>query len=76
MKNNTKTQNTMNTAIIAEVCLAAGKRGESVRAFNTINGADITSEITYMTLSKAFKAGCGCLTNPANGARFHLILRI
>ena len=57
MKNNTKTQNTMNTAIIAEVCLAAGKRGESVRAFNTINGADITSEITYMTLSKAFKAG-------------------
>jgi len=47
----------MNTAIIAEVCLAAGKRGESVRAFNTINGADITSEITYMTLSKAFKAG-------------------
>ena len=57
MKNNTKTQNTMNTAIIAEVCLAAGKRGESVRAFNTANGADITSEITYMTLSKAFKAG-------------------
>lgn len=57
MKNNTKTQNTMNTAIIAEVCLAAGKRGESVRAFNTVNGADITKEITYMTLSKAYKAG-------------------
>lgn len=56
-KNTQKTQNTMNTAIIAEVCLAAGKRGESVRAFNTANGADITSEITYMTLSKAFKAG-------------------
>lgn len=47
----------MNTAIIAEVCLAAGKRGESVRAFNTVNGADITKEITYMTLSKAYKAG-------------------
>jgi len=56
MKNNTKTQNTMNTAIIAEVCLAAGKRGESVRAFNTVTGADITKEITYMTLSKAYKA--------------------
>lgn len=57
MKNNTKTQNTMNTAIIAEVCLAAGKRGESVRAFNAITGEDITKEITYMTLSKAYKAG-------------------
>ena len=57
MKNNTKTQNTMNNAIIAEVCLAAGKRGESVRAFNTVSGADVTKDITYMTLSKAFKAG-------------------
>jgi len=57
MKNNTKTQNTMNIAIIAEVCLAAGKRGESVRAFNTVSGADVTKDITYMTLSKAFKAG-------------------
>ena len=46
-----------NIAIIAEIKLAPGKRGESVRAFNTATGADITSDITYMTLSKAYKAG-------------------
>lgn len=46
-----------NIAIIAEIKLAPGKRGESPRAINTANGVDITKEITYMTLSKAYKAG-------------------
>ena len=43
--------------IIAKVAIGQGKKGQSVRAINTANGADITSEITYMTLSKAYKAG-------------------
>ena len=43
--------------IIAKVAIGQGKKGQSVRAINTANGADITSEITYMTLSKAHKAG-------------------
>ena len=50
------TQNTyfMKHAIIAQVCLGHGKRGESIRAINTANGEDITSSITYMTLRKAY----------------------
>ena len=56
-KNTQKTQNTMNTAIIAEICLGQGKRGESIRAFNTATGEDITSTITYMTLRKAYGDG-------------------
>jgi len=56
-KNTQKTQNTMNNAIIAEICLGQGKRGESIRAYNTANGEDITSEITYMTLRKAYGDG-------------------
>mgnify|MGYP006281893865 CR=1 FL=1 len=43
--------------IIAKVAIGQGKKGQSVRAINTANGEDITSEITYMTLSKAYKAG-------------------
>lgn len=46
-----------NIAIIAEIKLAQGKRGNSVRAFNTATGEDITKSITYMTLSKAYKEG-------------------
>lgn len=46
-----------NTTIIAKVAMGAGKKGQSVRAINTANNEDITSEITYMTLSKAYKAG-------------------
>ncbi len=37
--------------------MGAGKKGQSVRAINTTTNEDITSEITYMTLSKAYKAG-------------------
>ncbi len=44
----------MKHAIIAQVCLGRGKRGESIRAINTANGEDITSSITYMTLRKAY----------------------
>lgn len=47
----------MRKTIIAEVRKGAGKRGESVRAYNVATGEDITSQITYMTLSKAFTAG-------------------
>lgn len=57
MKNNTKTHKIMNNAIIAEICLGQGKRGESIRAFNTATGEDITSTITYMTLRKAYGDG-------------------
>ena len=37
--------------------MGQGKKGMSVRAINNATNEDITSEITYMTLSKAFKAG-------------------
>lgn len=43
--------------IIAKVGMGNGKKGQSVRAINVANNEDITSEITYMTLSKAHKAG-------------------
>jgi MoxR-like ATPase len=46
-----------NNTIIAKVAMGAGKKGQSVRAINTTTNEDITSEITYMTLSKAYKAG-------------------
>lgn len=46
-----------NTHIIAEVTMGQGKKGVSVRAINTSTGEDITRDITYMTLSKAHKAG-------------------
>jgi len=47
----------MKNYIIAKVAIGAGKKGQSVRAINTANNEDITSSITYMTLSKAYKAG-------------------
>ena len=37
--------------------MGQGKKGQSVRAVNVATNEDITSEITYMTLSKAYKAG-------------------
>jgi MoxR-like ATPase len=37
--------------------MGQGKKGQSVRAINAATNEDITSEITYMTLSKAHKAG-------------------
>lgn len=43
--------------IIAKVGIGQGKKGQSVRAVNVATNEDITSEITYMTLSKAHKAG-------------------
>ena len=45
--------------IIARVEMGYGKKkgSQSVRAINAATNEDITSEITYMTLSKAFKAG-------------------
>lgn len=43
--------------IIAKVGMGQGKKGQSVRAINVATNEDITSEITYMTLSKAHKAG-------------------
>lgn len=47
-----------NSFIIASVKIAQGKRtAGSVRAFNIATGEDITRTITYMTLSKAYKAG-------------------
>lgn len=46
----------MKNFIIAKVALGKGTKGESVRAINTATNEDITSTITYMTLSKAFKA--------------------
>ena len=46
-----------NTQIIARVAMGPSKKGMSVRAYNNATNEDITSEITYMTLSKAFKAG-------------------
>lgn len=46
-----------NNAIIAKVAIGAGKKGQSVRAIDTKTGEDITTQITYMTLSKAHKAG-------------------
>ena len=45
-----------NTQIIARVAMGPGKKGMSVRAYNNVTDEDITHEITYMTLSKAFKA--------------------
>ena len=45
-----------NTQIIARVAMGPSKKGMSVRAYNNATNEDITSEITYMTLSKAFKA--------------------
>lgn len=41
----------------AVVGLGASKKGQSVRAYDLSTGEDITSTITYMTLSKAYKAG-------------------
>jgi nitric oxide reductase NorQ protein len=46
-----------NTQIIARVAMGPSKKGMSVRAYNNATNEDITSEITYMTLSKAYKAG-------------------
>jgi nitric oxide reductase NorQ protein len=46
-----------NTQIIARVAMGPGKKGMSVRAYNNATNEDITNEITYMTLSKAHKAG-------------------
>lgn len=46
-----------NTQIIAKVAMGAGKKGQSVRAIDINTNKDITTDITYMTLSKAFKAG-------------------
>lgn len=49
-----------NFNIIAEVRLEAAKKSNksgSVRAYNAATGEDITKSITYMTLSKAYKAG-------------------
>ena len=46
-----------NTQIIARVAMGPGKKGMSVRAYNNSTNEDITDEITYMTLSKAYKAG-------------------
>ena len=46
----------MKNFIIAKIALGKGTKGESVRAINTATNEDITSTITYMTLSKAFKA--------------------
>ena len=46
-----------NTQIIARVAMGPGKKGMSVRAYNNATDEDITNEITYMTLSKAYKAG-------------------
>lgn len=51
MKNNTK------NAVIAKIAMGAGKKGQSVRAIDINTNTDITTDITYMTLSKAFKAG-------------------
>ena len=36
--------------------MGAGKKGQSVRAIDINTNTDITADITYMTLSKAFKA--------------------
>ena len=36
--------------------MGAGKKGQSVRAIDINTNKDITADITYMTLSKAFKA--------------------
>ena len=47
----------MSKFTIAKVAMGAGKKGQSVRAIDTATKQDITSEITYMTLSKAYKAG-------------------
>ena len=47
----------MSNFIIARVAMGPSKKGMSVRAYNNATNEDITSEITYMTLSKAFKAG-------------------
>lgn len=54
----TKSTHTMNTNnyITARVEMGKGKKGSSVRAINNATNEDITSQITYMTLSKAHKA--------------------
>lgn len=36
--------------------MGAGKKGQSVRAIDVATGKDVTADITYMTLSKAYKA--------------------
>ena len=48
-------KNTQNP-VIARIAMGPGKKGMSVRAYNNATNEDITSEITYMTLSKAYKA--------------------
>jgi MoxR-like ATPase len=55
-KNNKKQTNMSNT-IIARVAMGPSKKGEAIRAYNNATNEDITSEITYMTLNKAYKAG-------------------
>jgi MoxR-like ATPase len=52
----TKTTKTMNNYITARVEMGKGKKGTSVRAINIITNEDVTASITYMTLSKAYKA--------------------
>lgn len=54
----TKSTHTMNTNnyIVARVEMGKGKKGNSVRAINSSTNEDITASITYMTLSKAYKA--------------------
>lgn len=47
----------MSKFTIAKVVLGKGKKGMSVRAIDIRTEKDITKEITYMTLSKAHKAG-------------------
>ena len=49
--------NTQNSHIVARIAMGPGKKGMSVRAYNNATNEDITDQITYMTLSKAFKAG-------------------
>lgn len=45
-----------NNYIVARVEMGKGKKGNSVRAINSSTNEDITASITYMTLSKAYKA--------------------
>ena len=56
MKNNAKNAVVATATVIAKVAIGAGKKGQSVRAIDINTNKDITADITYMTLSKAFKA--------------------
>lgn len=55
--NMSKTTQKSHNYTIARIAMGPGKKGMSVRAYDNSTDEDITSEITYMTLSKAFKAG-------------------